>query len=87
MNKCPCKECISYAMCINKIIIRCSILYKHYVKHCVNKSLSRKESMLRSYADFFKREHYSVSIEREVVIFDKRDYGFIKENINVRYKI
>lgn len=27
--KCPCKQCISFAICISNIEIRCPILYKY----------------------------------------------------------
>ena len=44
MNKCPCEECITLAICINKEKIKCSILYNYlggesYVRNCIALSI------------------------------------------------
>lgn len=80
--KCPCEKCISYAICVNTKIIRCTILYKiykSYIKQDVITDVKKGEAILRSYANFFNRDAFSISVNKEVVIFSVNAYSFVEE--------
>ena len=53
----PCKECISFAICINQTEVKCSILYKAYVKYSYsNKVAGQVKDLIDSYMTLLKKK-------------------------------
>jgi hypothetical protein len=72
MNKCPCEECISYAICLpkNKNPLDCEIIYDYIgCQSCPNaKVLYRKK--LKAVSKFFNREfRHSYLLEGKYLTF------------------
>jgi len=67
----PCKECITYPICKNKEIIRCSKLYEDIVIYkALTGDTNKKTSSLYSIAKYLGHNEWGVSLtEKKVTIY------------------
>jgi hypothetical protein len=54
MNKCPCKECITLAICINREELKCSLLLKYLNETYINSVYPMSSKILNNMSEILR---------------------------------
>ena len=89
-NKCPCEDCISFAMCLNKEIIKCSLLYSYlshssWLRNCNALSIHKARTFY-TYVPANEIEFIKDKIEAQDIIYAKDQPNIVRLRQYMRYR-